>query len=169
MSVLEVRIITQLMRKKGGKKMNPSSALGQAGRAPVIILAAVVASTLAAAFVLSGLGGAPGRTLAPTTGTIVGKVSIVLCPEPAVANSSACKTPPEMYSTRELVLTSSTGTVVSFPLNPDGTFVGQLQPGSYQVAISNCNFLGCNLPVPATISVATNSTASYSVCFNCVG
>ena len=149
--------------------MNPLSALGQAGRAPLIVLAAVVASTLVAGFVLSGLGGTPGRTLAPTTGTIVGKVSIVLCPEPAVVNSSACKAPPEMYSTRQLVLTSSTGTVVSLPLNPDGAFVGELPPGSYQVAISNCNFLGCDLPMPATISVATNSTSSYSVCFNCVG
>ena len=150
--------------------MNPLSALGQAGRAPVIILAAVVASTLVAAFVLSGPSGAPsGRTLAPTTGTIVGKVSIVLCPEPAVVNSSACKAPPGMYSTRQLVLTSSTGTVVALPLNPDGTFIGQLPPGAYQVAISNCNFLGCNLPVPATISVATNSTSSYYVCFNCAG
>ena len=149
--------------------MNPLSALGQAGRAPVIILAAVVASTLAAAFVLSGLSGAPGRTLAPTTGTIVGRVSIVLCPEPAVVNSSACKAPPGMYSTRQLVLTSSTGTVVALPLNLNGTFVGQLPPGSYHVAISNCNFLGCDRPLPATISVATNSTSSYYVCFNCAG
>src|SRR5712692_7541025 len=149
--------------------MNPLSALGRAGRAPLIILAAVVASTLVAAFVLSGLSGAPGRTLAATTGTIVGKVSIVLCPEPAILNSSACKAPPEMYSTRELVLTSSTGTALSLPLNPDGTFVGQLPPGSYQVAISNCNFLGCNFPRPATISVMTNTTTSISVCFNCAG
>src|SRR5438046_998095 len=148
--------------------MNPSLALDRASRAPVVILAAVVASTLVAAFVLSGLGGAPGRTLAPTTRTIVGRVSIVRCPEPAVVNSSACKAPPEMYSTRQLVLTSSTGSVVSLPLNPDGTFAGQLPTGSYQVAISSCNFLGCDLPVPATISVATNSTSSYSVCFNCV-
>ena len=150
--------------------MNPLSALGQAGRAPVIILAAVVASTLVAAFVLSGPSGAPsGRTLAPTTGTIVGKVSIVLCPEPAVMNSTACKAPLEMYSTRQLVLTSSTGTVVALPLNLNGTFVGQLPPGSYHVAISNCNFLGCDRPLPATISVATNSTSSYYVCFNCAG
>ena len=149
--------------------MNPLSALSQAGRAPVIILAAVVASTLVAAFALSGLTGTPRTTLAPSTGTIVGKVSIVLCPEPAVVNSTACKTPPEMYSTRQLVLTSSTGTAVSLPLDPDGTFAGQLPPGAYHVAISNCNFLGCNLPVPATISVATNSTSSYYVCFNCAG
>jgi hypothetical protein len=123
---------------------------------------------LVAVFVISGLSGAPGGTLAIPTGTIVGKVSIVLCPEPAVVNSSACKAPPEMYSTRQLVLTSSTGSVVSLPLNPDGTFVGQVPPGSYQVGISNCNFLGCNLPVPATISVAMNATSAYSICFNCL-
>ena len=148
--------------------MNQLSALGQAGRAPVIILAAVVATTLVAAFVLSGLSGAPGRTLATTTGTIVGEVSIVLCPEPAVVNSSACKAPPEMYSTRQLLLTSSSGSVFNLPLKSDGTFAGELPPGLYQVAISNCNFLGCNLPMPATISVVTNSTSSHFVCFNCV-
>ena len=123
------------------------SALGQASRVPVIILAAVIASALVAAFALSCLGGAPHITSSPTTGTIVGKV--LLFSEPAVVNSSACKAPPEMYSSRQLVLTSSTGTVVSLPLNQDGAFVGQLPAGSYQVAISNCNFLGCNLPMPA--------------------
>ena len=157
-----------MIGKKRGKKMNPSLALGRASRAPVVILTVVIASALVAALALSTLGGPPHTTIPAATVTIVGKASIVLCPEPAVVNSSACKAPPEMYAMRQIVLTSSTGTVVSLPLNPDGTFVGQLPPGSYHVAISNCNFLGCNLPMPATISVATNSTSSYSVCFNCL-
>src|SRR2546427_78993 len=159
-------------------KMNPLSALGQAGRAPVIILAAVVASTLVAAFVLSGASGAPGRTLAPITGTVVGKLSIVLCPEPAVVNSSACKAPPEMYSTRQLVLTSSTGTVVSLPLNPDGTFVGQLPPGSYQVAISirrlalaACTILLLLLmaPLPKTPLIPTANAYTDGAGLDCNG
>src|SRR6266480_3861377 len=99
-------------------------------------------------------------------GAVVGKVSIVLCPEPAVVNASSCKVPPDMYSTRQLVLTASGGGVVNIPLNPDGTFTAQVPAGSYQVSISNCNFLGCDLPTPSSISVVT-STTTVTVCFNC--
>ena|SRR5437879_3287918 len=147
--------------------MHPLSALGHAGSRALLL--AAFASALVGAVVLFGLTGFSSPTFAPTNGvTIVGKISIVLCPEPAVVNSSACQAPPQMYSTRQLVLTSPTGSVFNLPLNSDGTFAGKLPPGQYQVAISNCNFLGCNLPMPATISVVTNSTSSYFVCFNCV-
>jgi hypothetical protein len=46
-----------------------------------------------------------------------------------------------MYSTRQLVLTSSSGVVVNVPLNPDGTFTAQVPTGAYQVSISSCDFL----------------------------
>jgi hypothetical protein len=99
-------------------------------------------------------------------GLVVGKVTIVLCPEPAVVNATSCQVTPDMYSTRQLVLTASGGGVVNIPLNPDGTFSAQVPPGSYQVSISSCNFLGCNLPTPSSISLVT-STTTVSVCFNC--
>jgi hypothetical protein len=99
-------------------------------------------------------------------GVISGKVTIVLCPEPAVVNASLCKVPPDMYSTRQLVLTASSGGVVNIPLNPDGTFTAQIPTGTYQVSISNCNFLGCDLPSPSSISLSA-STTTVTVCFNC--
>jgi hypothetical protein len=99
-------------------------------------------------------------------GVITGKVTIVLCPEPAVVNATSCQVTPDMYSTRQLVLTASGGGVVDIPLNSDGTFTTQVPPGSYQVSISNCNFLGCNLPTPSSISLVT-STTTVEVCFNC--
>ena len=99
-------------------------------------------------------------------GVVVGKVTIVLCPEPAVVNVSSCQVPRDMYSTRQLVLTASSGGAVNIPLNPDGTFTAQIPPGSYQVSISNCDFLGCDLPTPSSISLVTSST-TVTVCFNC--
>jgi hypothetical protein len=99
-------------------------------------------------------------------GVVGGKVTIVLCPEPAVVNASLCKVPPDMYSTRQLVLTASSGGVVNIPLNPDGTFTAQIPTGTYQVSISNCNFLGCDLPSPSSISLSA-STTTVTVCFNC--
>jgi len=99
-------------------------------------------------------------------GVVTGKVTIVLCPEPAVVNPSSCQVTPDMYSTRQLVLTASDGGVANVSLNQDGTFTAQLPPGSYRVSISNCNFLGCDLPTPSSISVVT-STTTVTVCFNC--
>jgi len=99
-------------------------------------------------------------------GVITGKITIVLCPEPAVVNATSCQVPPDMYSTRQLVLTASSGGVVDIPLNSDGTFAAQVPSGAYQVSISNCNFLGCDLPTPASISVET-STTTVAVCFDC--
>jgi hypothetical protein len=96
---------------------------------------------------------------------IAGKVTIVLCPEPAVVNASFCQVPADMYSARQLVLTPSSGAPVAIPLNPDGTFTAQVPSGSYQVSISNCNFLGCDRPYPSSISVVTSMTVT--VCFNC--
>jgi hypothetical protein len=182
--------------------MRSFSATGQDGVARVLIAAAVFASVLIAAVLVSGApSSVPGTTPARTDGaaaiasnattavsvtsksgstnqtllvanqtglaTVIGKVTIVLCPEPAVVNPSSCQPPSTMYSTRQLVLTSSSGIVVNVPLNPDGTFTAQVPTGAYQVSISSCDFLGCDLPTPSSISIVTTSTSSLSVCFNC--
>jgi hypothetical protein len=177
------------------------SATGQDGVARVLIAAAVFASVLIAAVLVSGAPSSVPGTTTPSPGaaviassatssgsvtsksgstdqtllvtnqtgvaTIMGKVSIILCPEPAVVNPASCQPPSTMYSTRQLVLTSSSGVVVNVPLNPDGTFTMQVAPGAYQVSISKCDFLGCDRPTPTSISVVTTATSSLSVCFNC--
>jgi hypothetical protein len=177
--------------------MRSFSATGQDGVARVLIAAAVFASVLIAAVLVSGAPSATparpgaaaiasnssitvtGSTLSNSNSTtfasagdqnglvtIMGKVSIVLCPEPAVVNPSSCQPPSTMYSTRQLVLASSSF-VANIPLNPDGTFTAQVPPGTYQASISKCDFLGCDRPTPSSISVVSTSTSSVSVCFNC--
>jgi hypothetical protein len=177
--------------------MRSFSATGQDGVARVLVVAAVFAAVLIAAVLVSGVPSTtparPGAAVMPSnssvsvTGstltsstattivsaanqnglaTITGKVSIVLCPEPAVVNPSSCQTPSTMYSTRQLVLASPTF-VANILLNPDGTFTAQVPPGTYQVSISKCDFLGCDRSTPSSISIVTTPSSSFSICFNC--
>jgi hypothetical protein len=99
--------------------------------------------------------------------TITGKVTIVLCPEPAIVNASQCKGAPDLYSSRMLVLTSGEGSPAMIALNTDGSFTAVVPAGTYQVSIESCDFSGCNLPIPGSIVVATSQGGDYSICFNC--
>jgi len=99
--------------------------------------------------------------------TITGKVTIVICKEPAIVNGSQCNGPPDLYSSRQLILTPAPGSSVSLALAQDGSFVGQFPAGSYQIGITPCDFLGCSLPKPMSIVVAADHDSNYSICFNC--
>ena len=96
-------------------------------------------------------------TLSATTdGTVVGRVRIgPLCPvEPCPAPTR------DVYSSRRLVFTPTVGAPTSVGLGPDGGFRASLRPGTYQVTLADCQFLGCSRALPKTIRVeATMETA----------
>jgi hypothetical protein len=99
--------------------------------------------------------------------TITGKVMIVICKEPVIVNASQCNGPPDVYSSRQLTLTPAPGSSFDLALAQDGSFVGQVPAGNYQVGITPCDFLGCSLPKPMNITVAADLDRNYSICFNC--
>lgn len=118
--------------------------------------------TSASSVASSSVSSTPEPTL-----MITGKVAIVLCKEPAIINASQCKGPPDMYSSRQLVLTTAFDISYNLQLNSDGSFTGQVPAATYQISITSCDFLGCNLPKPITIAVAADQDRNYSICFNC--
>ncbi|MDA4118094.1 MAG: hypothetical protein OK455_07100 [Thaumarchaeota archaeon] len=121
-----------------------------------------IVSTSVSSSISSSTSNGPGEGL-----TITGKVTIVLCPEPAIVNASQCNGSPDLYSSRMLVLTSGQGSPAMIALNADGSFTAVVPAGTYQVSIKSCDFSGCNLPIPGSIVVATSQGGDYSICFNC--
>jgi hypothetical protein len=147
---------------------------------PLLLLATVITVAIVAGAVLyvqplgpAGASSSSSTTLSTSTSgssqdlAIAGKVSVVICKEPAIMNASACNPPPDFYSSRQLVLTQSPSNPFSLPLNSDGSFTGRVPAGTYQVSITQCDFLGCNLPRPGNITVAASQDRNYSICFNC--
>jgi len=87
-------------------------------------------------------------------GAIAGKVTIgPLCPVEPCTNP-----PPEIYSSRQLVLQPDSGNSRFVPLNPDGTFQATMPAGTYTVNMTDCSFLGCTYSMPITITIRPNET-----------
>ena len=97
----------------------------------------------------------PSPVPPPTTtgsATIYGRVRIgPLCPVEPCRDTS-----PDVYSSRQLLLQSGSGLAVSVKLNADGSFKAPLEPGSYEVNLSNCDFLGCKGVLPTKVTLAPN-------------
>ncbi|MBI2185230.1 MAG: hypothetical protein HYU39_09780 [Thaumarchaeota archaeon] len=92
-------------------------------------------------------------------GTIIGKVTIgPLCPvEP-------CPNPTQnVYSTRTITLRSATGNTTSVPLNSDGHFQAKVNPGTYELNLTDCTFLGCRTALPKTIKIEPNTTTKTDI------
>jgi hypothetical protein len=84
--------------------------------------------------------------------TISGKVSIgPLCPvEP-------CPDPqPDIYSSRKIILIPEEGEPLIFELKKDGSFEARVEPGLYDLDISDCDFLGCQSTLPIKVDVKQN-------------
>jgi len=85
-------------------------------------------------------------------GTIFGMVTIgPLCPvEP-------CPDPqPDIYSSRDIILIPEEGEPLIFELRSDVSFEAEVQPGRYNLNISNCEFLGCQSTLPIEVDINQN-------------
>lgn len=93
------------------------------------------------------------------SGTIIGKVNIgPLCPvEP-------CPVPkPDPYSSRQIILTSKQGSPIYLSLDSSGNFSGTIPSGTYELTITNCDFLGCRYSLPKTVLIEANKTTRIDI------
>lgn len=84
-----------------------------------------------------------------TEGTLAGRVTIgPLCPvEP-------CNSTTNPYPGHEIVVRDADGVfVAAIPLNDDGTFLGTVPVGEFEVELEPCEFLGCQFGSPTSVSV----------------
>ena len=112
-------------------------------------------------------GSAVGRTgpnceFAPCpgeTGTVTGKVSVgPLCPvEP-------CDAEPLDFSSNQVILESQSSQKTISDLSSDGIFsVADLAPGTYQVTLKDCDWLGCASVLPQTVTVKAGETTEVTI------
>lgn len=93
------------------------------------------------------------------SGFISGIVTIgPLCPvEP-------CPDPqPDIFSSRKIILIPEIGETLIFDLSPEGSFEAAVQPGHYELDISNCEFLGCQNTLPIKIEINQNESLSIEI------
>src|SRR3990170_2976195 len=76
------------------------------------------------------------------------KCEFALCPvEPCDAN-------PFDFSSNQIILESQSGKKTTGDLPSDGSFsVANLAPGTYQITLKDCDWLGCASELPQTVTV----------------
>lgn len=101
-----------------------------------------------------------------TSGIVKGKVSIgPLCP---VEREGVPCGPDDVYSSRKIVMTpKGGGRPVDVPfyiqLNADGTFEERIPEGDYEVALTDCGFMGCQYELPKMVRVLADQTLSLMI------
>src|SRR3972149_3623217 len=93
------------------------------------------------------------------TGTVTGKVSVgPLCPvEPCDAN-------PLDFSSNQIILESQSGKKTTGDLSSDGSFsVANLAPGTYQITLKDCDWLGCASELPQTVTVRAGEITELTI------
>ena len=112
----------------------------------------------------SGNGGGGGNV--QTSGIVKGKGSIgPLCP---VERLGVTCGPADIYSSRKIVMTPMGGGQSVNPpfyikLSADGTFEDRIPESSYEVTLTNCQFLGCRHALPKTVMVDANKTLILTI------
>ena len=103
-------------------------------------------------------GDASTPTQERAEGVLSGSVNIgPLCPvEP-------CTEPPDVYSSRELLLSKEGGEPIRVPLESDGSFEAMIPVGSYTVEVTNCEFLGCSFALPLSTEIRDGETTILNV------
>ena len=112
-------------------------------------------------------GSAVGRTgpnceFAPCpgeTGTVTGRLSVgPLCPvEP-------CDADPLDFSSNQVILESSSGQKIPISLYTDGTIYStKVAPGTYQITLKDCTWLGCEQELPKAVTVEADKTTEVLI------
>jgi hypothetical protein len=71
--------------------------------------------------------------------------------------------PPEVYSSRHIILEGTFLPRVEIPMNGTGYFTAQVRPGTYSLTMSNCTFVGCSRVLPMTITVKQGETTTLQI------
>jgi hypothetical protein len=122
----------------------------------LIALAAVIVAGVVLGLVLLQGGTRPG---AVQRGTLVGTVTIgPLCPVEPCPNP-----PPDVYSSRQLLLISPIDEIIRIPLDREGRFRAEVPARQYTVDLTECNFLGCAQSLPTTVTVAPGRVTTLEI------
>ena len=92
------------------------------------------------------------------TGTVEGVV--VIGPWTPVEPVGGSHPPPEVYTSRRVILQGSFLPRVEIPMNGTGYFRAEVRAGSYSITISNCTFIGCSLALHETVVVKPGETTT---------
>lgn len=106
----------------------------------------------------------PTPTATPTPpdkseGILMGSVTIgPLCPVEPCSDL-----PVDTYSSRELLLRQQGNEPIRIRLGSDGSYSAVLPAGTYQVDLTDCNFLGCSRVFPKGVTVEDGETTALQI------
>jgi hypothetical protein len=84
-------------------------------------------------------------------GIIQGKVSIG--PWTPVETPGIGYPPPEVFTSRKIILEGSFFDKVVIPMNGTGYFHASVKAGIYKLTMTNCTFLGCSNVLPKIVTI----------------
>ena len=90
-------------------------------------------------------------TSSQSYGTVEG--TVVIGPWTPVEPIGGSHPPPEVYTSRHVILEGSFLPRVEIPMNGTGYFRAQVRSGTYSATISNCTFIGCSLALHETVVI----------------
>ena len=96
-----------------------------------------------------------------SVGTIQG--TVVIGPWTPVEPIGGSHPPPEVYTSRHIILEGTLLPRVEIPINGTGYFTAQVRPGTYSLTMSNCTFLGCSRVLPMTVTVKKGETTTFQI------
>ena len=94
-------------------------------------------------------------------GTIEGTVTIG--PWTPVELPGGSHPPPEVFTSRRIILEGSMFNRIEVPMNGTGFFRAQVRAGTYRVTMTNCTFLGCVRALPVTVTVRPGETTTLNI------
>ncbi len=114
----------------------------------ILILVAVVGITLIYNYTLK-------------EGTIEGTVTIG--PWTPVEPPGGSRPPPEVFTSRRIILEGSLFSRIEVPINGSGFFRAHVKAGAYRLTMTNCTFMGCVRALPVTVTVRPGETTSVNI------
>jgi len=94
-------------------------------------------------------------------GTIEGTVTIG--PWTPVEPIGGSHPPPEVYTSRHIILEGTLMPRVEIPMNGTGFFTANVRAGTYSLTMSNCTFVGCPRVLPMTVTVKQDETTTLQI------
>ncbi len=94
-------------------------------------------------------------------GTVEGRVTIG--PWTPVEPVGGSHPPPEVYTSRHIILEGTLMPRVEIPMNGTGFFTAEVRAGTYSLTMSNCTFVGCSRVLPMTVTVKQGETTTLQI------
>ena len=86
-------------------------------------------------------------------GVIEGAVSIG--PWTPIEPIGGSRPPPEVYTSRHIVLEGPLFRKLEIPMNGTGYFNARVIAGTYSITMTNCTFIGCSRVLPMIVTIRT--------------